>query len=86
MKIKLNIYKRAAIYLFDPNLQDAIIFACANRIGPTQLLAIEITTKGKVLALHKIERFGRIGRKRQHHRITDCFVDVGHSKRMKLRH
>ena len=69
----------------DPDLQDAVIATCTNRIGPANFAPVKVAAKGQILALREIE-IAAFGGKRDDNRVADCLFDLGHGEWMKLRH
>ena len=80
--------KSAAIDTLDADLQNALILARANRIGPAQFDAIEIAAERQILALCEIEsRRIAIDRLQRHDDSVARFTtDIRHLKGMKTRH
>ena len=78
----------AAIDALDADLEAALVQPGADRIGASQLLAVEFAAEGQVLALGEAKRIGvgACGCEGQHHGIAGLAADVGDGQGMEARH
>ena len=53
----------AAVDALDADAQHAVIDACADRIGPAHLFAVEYMAESEILSLYEIELIGRVFRR-----------------------